>query len=128
MSAASRRGRVPSPIGASEELARVLPVVKALAKRIRVPLSVDTYRAEVARAVIGEGASIINDISGLRYEPQLADVVAASEVALVLMHMRGRSKAMYAEAVYHDRRRRSRRGTGGEPGGGGGRAASRPSA
>jgi dihydropteroate synthase len=90
------------PIGATEELARVLPVVRGLATRIRVPLSVDTYRAEVARAVIGEGASIINDISGLRYEPQLADVVAASEVALVLMHMRGRSKAMYAEAVYHN--------------------------
>jgi dihydropteroate synthase len=90
------------PIGASEELARILPVVKALAKRLRVPLSVDTYRAEVARAVIGEGVSMINDISGLRYEPDLADVVAASDVALVLMHMRGRSKAMYAEAVYHD--------------------------
>ena len=90
------------PIGGTEELARVLPVVKALAKRLRVPLSVDTYREEVARAVVGEGASIINDISGLRYEPALADVVAASGVALVLMHMRGRSKAMYAEAVYRD--------------------------
>ena len=74
MSAASRPGPGPSPIGAAEELARVLPVVKALAKRVRVPISVDTYRAEVARAVIAEGATIINDISGLRYEPQLADV------------------------------------------------------
>ena len=90
------------PIGGTEELARVLPVVKALTKRLRVPLSVDTYREEVARAVVGEGASIINDISGLRYEPALADVVAASGVALVLMHMRGQSKAMYAEAVYRD--------------------------
>ena len=67
-----------------------------------MPLSVDTYREEVARAVVGEGASIINDISGLRYEPALADVVAASGVALVLMHMRGRLKAMYAEAVTVD--------------------------
>src|SRR5688500_6992475 len=81
------------PIGTTEELARVLPVIRGLATRIRVPLSVDTYRADVARAVIGEGASIINDISGLRYEPGLADAVAASGVALVLMHMRGRSKA-----------------------------------
>ena len=60
------------PIGAREELARVLPVVKGLAKQVRVPISVDTYRADVARAVIGEGASIINDISGLRYDPALA--------------------------------------------------------
>jgi dihydropteroate synthase len=90
------------PVGGREELARVLPVVRELVKRIRVPLSVDTYRAEVARAVMAEGVSIINDISGLRYEPELADVVAASEAALVLMHTRGRSKAMYAESVYRD--------------------------
>ena len=90
------------PIGGREELARVLPVVRGLAKRMRVPLSVDTYRADVARAVIGEGISIINDISGLRYEPELADAIAPFDVALVLMHTRGRSKTMYAEAVYHD--------------------------
>src|SRR5207247_11277958 len=89
-------------VAAREELLRVLPVVKALAKRARVPISVDTYRTEVARAVIAEGASIINDISGLRYEPQLAEVVAGSQVALVMMHMRGRPKGMYAEAVYQD--------------------------
>jgi len=90
------------PGTATEELSRVLPVVRALARRVRVPISVDTYRAEVARAVIAEGATIINDISGLRYEPQLADVAAESPVALVLMHMRGRPKAMYEEAVYAD--------------------------
>ena len=90
------------PVTAGEELSRVLPVVKALARRVRVPISVDTYRAQVARAVIAEGASIINDISGLRYEPELADVVAGSSAALVLMHTRGRPNGMYAEAVYHD--------------------------
>jgi dihydropteroate synthase len=90
------------PIGADEELTRVLPVVRALSRRLRVPVSVDTYRAEVAKAVIGEGASIVNDISGLRYEPQLAAVVAAARVPVVLMHMRGRSKAMYADARYND--------------------------
>jgi dihydropteroate synthase len=90
------------PVTASEELSRVLPVVKALARRVRVPISVDTYKADVARAVIAEGATIINDISGLRYEPQLADVAADSQVALVLMLMRGRPNAMYAEAVYDD--------------------------
>jgi dihydropteroate synthase len=90
------------PVGADEELARVLPVVAALAARLRVPISVDTYRAAVARAALGAGASIINDISGLRYEPQLAAVVADARAALVLMHMRGRPKTMYAEAVYRD--------------------------
>src|SRR5205823_3810796 len=90
------------PVPASEELARVLPVVRALARRVRVPISVDTYRADVAQAVIAEGASIINDISGLRYEPELATVVARSPVALVLMHMRGRPKTMHTEAVYDD--------------------------
>jgi dihydropteroate synthase len=90
------------PVSADEELARVLPVVRALAPRLRVPISVDTYKADVARAAITEGASIINDVSGLRYEPALAAVVARSEAALVLMHMRGRSKTMYAGAVYRD--------------------------
>jgi dihydropteroate synthase len=90
------------PVTQAEELSRVLPVVKGLARRVRVPISVDTYRAEVARAALAEGASIVNDISGLRYEPALAAVVAAEGAALVLMHMRGRSKVMYAEAVYRD--------------------------
>jgi len=89
-------------IGASEELARVLPVIKGLSTQLRIPISVDTYRAEVAQAAIDEGASIVNDISGLRYDPALAGVVARSGAALVLMHMRGRPKDMYAEAVYAD--------------------------
>src|SRR5205823_890807 len=89
-------------VTAAEELSRVLPVVKALAACLRLPISVDTYRAEVARVVIDEGASIINDISGLRYEPALAAVVARSPIALVLMHMRGRPKTMHTEAVYDD--------------------------
>jgi dihydropteroate synthase len=90
------------PVGADEELARVLPVVKGLVPQVRVPISVDTYRASVAQAALEAGASIINDISGLQYEPKLAAVVAARKAALILMHMRGRSKAMYAEATYHD--------------------------
>ena len=87
---------------AEEELARVLPVVRALAERVRVPISVDTYKAEVARAVVGAGATIINDISGLRYDPTLGVVAAETGVALVLMHTRGRSREMYREASYHD--------------------------
>jgi dihydropteroate synthase len=90
------------PVSAREELARVLPVVHGLAGRLRVPISVDTYKAEVAAAVIDAGAAIINDISGLRYEPSLARVVADRDAALVLMHMRGRPNTMYEEAVYQD--------------------------
>jgi len=90
-------------VSAREELRRVLPVVKGLARRVGMPISVDTYKAAVAREVLREGTSIINDISGLRYDPQLQEVVAEERrAALVLMHMRGRSKTMYAEAEYHD--------------------------
>ena len=90
------------PVSAEEELARVLPVVLGLAGRLRIPISVDTYKAEVARAAIDAGAALVNDISGLRYDPALARVVAEGGAALVLMHMRGRPTTMYAEAVYGD--------------------------
>jgi len=91
-----------SPVGVEEELRRVLPVVEGLMGRLRVPLSVDTYKAEVARAAVERGAAIVNDISGLQYDPGLASVVACSGAGLVLMHTRGRSKTMYAEATYGD--------------------------
>src|SRR5689334_11099307 len=90
------------PVTAEEELARVLPVVRRLRGRLPVPLSIDTYKAEVARAALAEGAVIINDVSGLRYDPSLGQVAADSGAALVLMHTRGRSKTMYAEAEYGD--------------------------
>ncbi len=90
------------PVSASDELARVLPVLRGLAGRIRIPVSIDTYKAEVARAAFGEGAALANDVSGLRYEPALARVVAEAGGALILMHMRGRSGTMYAGAEYRD--------------------------
>ena len=96
----TRPGARPLPV--EEELARVLPVIEGLAARIGVPISVDTYKAAVADAAISAGASIVNDISGLRYEPALAAVVARRRVPLVLMHTRGRSADMYEHAVYHD--------------------------
>jgi dihydropteroate synthase len=85
---------------AAEELARVLPVVRRLAGRVGAALSIDTYKADVARAVLDEGVSMVNDISGLRYDRALAEVVAAAGAVLVLMHTRGRSGDMYREAVY----------------------------
>lgn len=90
------------PATAAEESARVVPVIRALAGRVRIPLSVDTYKAEVARAALDAGAAIVNDISGLKYDPELASVAARGCAALVLMHTRGRSSAMYAEASYAD--------------------------
>jgi dihydropteroate synthase len=90
------------PVSTAEELSRVLRVVHGLAGRLRIPVSVDTYKAVVARAVLGEGAALINDISGLRYDRDLAGVVAETGAGLVLMHMRGRPKTMYLEARYDD--------------------------
>ena len=87
---------------ADEERRRVLPVIEGLQARVSVPLSVDTYKAATADAALTAGATIVNDISGLRYEPALADVVARHGAAIVLMHTRGRSKDMYQQASYHD--------------------------
>jgi dihydropteroate synthase len=88
------------PLDVEEELRRVLPVVAALGSRAVV--SVDTYKAAVAREAIARGAAIINDISALRYDPALGAVAAASGAAVVLMHSRGRSRDMYKEAEYED--------------------------
>ena len=90
------------PLPEAEELRRVLPVVERLASQLSVPISIDTYKASVARAAVAAGASIVNDISGLLYEPDLAAVAADTRAALVLMHTRGRSKAMYSLAQYDD--------------------------
>ena len=90
------------PLPGAEELRRVLPVVERLAARVDVPISIDTYKASVARAAIAAGATIINDISGLQYEPELGTVAAETGAALILMHTRGRSRGMYDLAVYDD--------------------------
>jgi dihydropteroate synthase len=90
------------PVAADEELRRVLPVVERLAGRLRVPVSIDTYKAQVAAAALEAGAAIVNDISGLQYDAGLAAVAARHRAALILMHMRGRSRAMYAQATYSD--------------------------
>jgi dihydropteroate synthase len=90
------------PLPAAEEARRVLPVLRMLRGRVRSPISIDTYKAEIAEAALAEGAVIVNDVSGLRYEPALAAVVARSGAALVVMHTRGRSRTMYQEAHYDD--------------------------
>lgn len=89
------------PVDADEEMRRVLPVIEGLAAG-GATVSIDTYKAEVAREAVARGASIINDISGLLYEPELASVAAQTGAALILMHTRGRSREMYDLAVYDD--------------------------
>ena len=90
------------PLDEAEERRRVLPVIEALAARVSVPLSIDTYKATIADAAMQAGATIINDISGLRYDPALGAVAAKHGAGLVLMHTRGRSRDMYQHATYHD--------------------------
>jgi dihydropteroate synthase len=76
-------------VSAEEEIRRVAPVIERLAARVPIPISVDTRKAPVALAAIAAGASIVNDITALRYDPDLAGSAAAAGVAVVLMHMRG---------------------------------------
>ncbi len=76
-------------ISAEEEIARVLPVLETLRGQLRIPISLDTQKADVAEAGIAAGATIINDISALRFDPKMAEVVRRRRVALLLMHMRG---------------------------------------
>jgi dihydropteroate synthase len=90
------------PLQEDEERRRVLPVIARLAERVTIPISIDTYKARVAREAVAAGASIVNDISGLQYEPALGHVAAETGAALILMHTRGRSTAMYERAVYAD--------------------------
>jgi dihydropteroate synthase len=78
-----------SRLSADEELSRVLPVIKGVSGKLQLPISIDTYKSEVAAAALAEGAMIVNDVSALRFDPAIADVVGRERAALVLMHMRG---------------------------------------
>jgi dihydropteroate synthase len=89
-------------VSADEELKRVLPVLEELVKRTQVPVSVDTTKAAVARATLAAGAAIINDISALRFEPEIANVVAEAGAGLVLMHSRGTPGALHNLAPVAD--------------------------
>lgn len=81
-----------TPVGLTEELERVIPVIQALAQRVSVPISVDTYKAEVARQAILAGAVLVNDVWGLTRDPDMGAVVAETGVGVVLMHNRSHSR------------------------------------
>jgi dihydropteroate synthase len=83
------------PISADEEMARVLPVLESLRGKLRIPISLDTQKATVAETGLRAGVEIINDVSGLRADPALADLVKRRGAALILMHMRGSPRSMH---------------------------------
>ncbi|HEX6161775.1 MAG TPA: dihydropteroate synthase [Vicinamibacterales bacterium] len=91
-----------APIGAAEEIARVEPALKAIAAAVSIPISIDTYKAQVASVALACGAGIVNDISAFEYDPQLGRLVAERGVPAILMHTRGRPDDMYAHAEYRD--------------------------
>ena len=88
----TRPGSAETP--ASEELDRILPVLEALRERLKIPISVDTRRASVAELALRAGAELLNDVSGLKNDPRIAEVAARYGVPLVLMHMRGEPRTM----------------------------------
>lgn len=88
------------PVSVEEEIRRTAPVIAAIAAKIKVPVSIDTFKSETARAAIEAGASIINDISGLRFDPDMAGIAAEYGVPVILMHIKGKPKDMQDNPVY----------------------------
>lgn len=87
-------------VSLQEELDRVIPVIQGLSKELKIPISIDTFKAKVATEALAAGASIINDISALRYDPEMVSVAAEAGVPVVLMHMKGSPSDMQDNPVY----------------------------
>jgi dihydropteroate synthase len=90
------------PVPADEEMERVLPVIESLAGEVDVPVSIDTTKAEVARAALAAGAGMLNDVSALRFDREMAAVAAESGAPLVVMHMKGTPGDMQKDPHYDD--------------------------
>jgi dihydropteroate synthase len=90
------------PVGEQEEMDRLLPVLSEVVKRTAVPISVDTMKSRVARAALDAGASIINDVTAMRFDPEMASVIATYGAAVVLMHMQGMPATMQQAPRYDD--------------------------
>lgn len=88
------------PVSLEAEISRTIPVIEALAKNFKVPISIDTYKAEVAKRALDAGASIVNDISGLRFDPEMPKVVSQYKVPVVIMHIKGTPKNMQVNPQY----------------------------
>ena len=90
------------PITVDEELRRVLPVMEQLASQVRIPISIDTSKATVARAAIEAGAEIVNDVTGLTGDPAMVDLAAKTEVGVCAMHMQGTPQTMQDNPTYEN--------------------------
>lgn len=89
------------PVNEAEELRRTIPVIEVLVKKISVPISIDTYKSEVANKALDAGASMVNDISGLRFDPKMPEVIAYYKVPIVIMHIKGTPRDMQQNPVYN---------------------------
>ncbi len=90
------------PVSMEEELRRVVPVIEALARRTSIPISIDTTKAEVARQAILNGATIINDISGLQFDPEMIPLCGNTEAGIICMHILGTPQTMQDAPHYED--------------------------
>lgn len=90
------------PLSLEDELNRVIPVIKELAKEVQIPISIDTYKSEVAREALNAGASIINDISGLKSDDKMAGIAAEYDVPVVVMHIKGTPRDMQINPHYEN--------------------------
>ena len=96
----TRPGSDPVPL--EEEISRVVPAIRSIVNHFSVLVSIDTYKAEVARRALDAGASAVNDISALRFDPGMAQVVRTYDIPVVLMHMKGAPKTMQVDPTYED--------------------------
>jgi dihydropteroate synthase len=90
------------PISSHEEKKRILPVIREIRKNFSIPISVDTYKAETADAALAEGADIVNDIGGLRLDPEMAGVAARYKAGVIVMHIQGTPQTMQDAPVYDE--------------------------
>lgn len=91
-----------TPVDVKEELRRVIPVIKILSRRIKIPISIDTRKAKVAKEAIEVGASIVNDVSGLNFDKKMSQIIARYKVPVIIMHMKGTPQTMQKNPTYKD--------------------------
>ncbi|AEH43962.1 dihydropteroate synthase [Thermodesulfatator indicus DSM 15286] len=90
------------PVPEEEEIKRTIPIIEAIRKYWDIPISIDTYKAGVAEKALKAGADVVNDISALRFDPRMAEVVAKNGVPVILMHMKGNPQTMQLDPYYED--------------------------
>ncbi|MEX1138741.1 MAG: dihydropteroate synthase [Bacteroidota bacterium] len=90
------------PVSVEEELRRVIPVISGLRESVSIPISIDTYKSEVARESLDAGATIVNDVSGLTFDARMAAVIAEHKATVIVMHMKGTPKSMQENPQYGD--------------------------